>query len=222
VGAVVLVHGVCVDATCWDGVAAALRKRGHRVEAVDLHRGTLAADTAAVQEVIDRMATPVVVCGWSYGGMVVTGLDLPAGSHLVYLCALMPDDGESAMALMEQRPADIANIVVADETGDFVLAGDDLNDILWEDAPAEATEPIRASLRTQAGVTLVEPPARVAWHDTPSTYVVTMQDRVVHPDLQREMAKRATHVIEWNTSHSPVLSTPEVVVGLLDELAVAR
>jgi hypothetical protein len=33
------------------------------------------------------------------------------------------------------------------------------------------------------------------------------------------MAERATHVVEWNTSHSPMLSRPDLIVDLLDGLA---
>jgi hypothetical protein len=33
------------------------------------------------------------------------------------------------------------------------------------------------------------------------------------------MAERATHVVEWNTSHSPVFSRPDLIVDLHDGLA---
>jgi pimeloyl-ACP methyl ester carboxylesterase len=59
----------------------------------------------------------------------------------------------------------------------------------------------------------------VAWRTTPSTYVVAQRDRVVHPDLQWAMAKRAGDVLEWETSHAPMLSRPELVIDLLDRLA---
>jgi pimeloyl-ACP methyl ester carboxylesterase len=49
----------------------------------ELHRGSLAGDTAAVQAAVDELGGSAVVCGWSYGGAVITGLDLGAGSHLV-------------------------------------------------------------------------------------------------------------------------------------------
>ena len=67
--------------------------------------------------------------------------------------------------------------------------------------------------------TMLDMPARVAWRDTPSTYVITRHDRTMNTELQREMARRAKHVVEWDTSHSPVLSRPDLVVDLLDSLA---
>jgi pimeloyl-ACP methyl ester carboxylesterase len=218
-GNVVLVHGAWVDSSCWDLVAPTLRDHGHRVEAVQLHRGTLAADTAAAQDVINRLGAEVVACGWSYGGMVITGLDLPAESHLVYLAAYMPDDGESAMSLTQRHQGDIASALFVDSAGDVGLAGEALDDFLWGDAPAEPAAAIRASLRSQAMATLTDSPGRFAWRDTPTTFVICRQDRTINPELQREMAQRATHVIEWDTSHSPMLSRPDLVVGLLDGLA---
>ena len=218
-GDIVLVHGAWAGSWCWELVAPKLRERGHRVETVELHRGTLAADTTAAQEVVDG-TTEVVVCGHSYGGMVITGLELPAGSHLVYLCAFMPEEGESATSLNERHPADLGRLLATDERGDLLLVGDEIDALVWADAPAARASAARASLRSQGSVTLMESPPRTAWRDVPSTFVVALRDRVVHPDLQREMARRANHVVEWDTSHMPMLSRPDLVIDLLNGLAV--
>ena len=65
----------------------------------------------------------------------------------------------------------------------------------------------------------MQTPAAVAWRDTPSTYVVCTADQVVHPDLQRLLARRCTETVVMPTSHSPFLSRPELVVDLLAERA---
>jgi pimeloyl-ACP methyl ester carboxylesterase len=62
----------------------------------------------------------------------------------------------------------------------------------------------------------VPPPA---WTQLPSTYVVCTDDRAVHPDSQRDMAQHADDVVVWDTSHSPMLSRPELVADLLATLA---
>ena len=214
-----MVHGAWIDSSCWSLVAAPLRDRGHRVELAELHRGTLAADTRAAQEVVDGLGGPVVVCGWSYAGMEITGLELPPGSHLVYLCAFMPDEGESATLLNLRHPGDVMTVVQADDAGDTFLAGDEIDELVWADAPLDLARAARAALRSQALQTMLDTPARVAWRDTPSTSVMTREDRTMNTELQREMAPRAKHVVEWDTSHSPVLSRPDLVVDLLDSLA---
>ena len=212
---VVLVHGRCLTGAVWDLVADGLRGRGRRVEVVELHRGSLLADTVAVQEVVDLLGEPVVVCGWSYGGMVITGLALGASSHLVYLCALMPAEGESAIELGSRHPGGLAALVDTDEAGDLVLRGDQLDEILWPDVGSETAAAARTKLRSQAMQSFREAPPRVAWRQTPSTYVVGRRDRAFHRHLVDEMASRAATVIEWDTSHSPLLSRPDLVVDLL-------
>jgi pimeloyl-ACP methyl ester carboxylesterase len=66
---------------------------------------------------------------------------------------------------------------------------------------------------------LTTPVGRPAWRDTPSTYVVCSEDRAVHPELQRVMAKRCTESLEWPTAHSPFLNRPDLVAELLVDLA---
>lgn len=171
-----------------------------------------------MQELVDRLDEPVVVCGWSYGGMVITGLALSEASRLVYLCALMPAQGESAMQLGRRHPGGIDALFSTDDAGDIVLAGDQLDEILWADAPAEIVEIVRTTLRSQAMASFLEAPPRVAWLQTPSTFVFGRHDRVYNRQLVDEMASRAATVIEWDTSHSPVLSRPDLVAGLLSSI----
>lgn len=215
---IVLVHGMCTTGVAWDLVATELRGRGRRVEVLELHRGSLRADTAAVQEVVDLLGEPVVVCGWSYGGMVITGLALGESSHLVYVCALMPAEGETATDLGRRHPGGIDALLGRDDAGELVLRGDQLDEILWADARPEIADMARMTLCSQAVTSFFEAPTRVAWRQTPSTLVIGRDDRVFSRKLMEEMASRAATVIEWGTSHSPMLSRPELVVDLLDSI----
>src|SRR5947209_6950240 len=74
-------------------------------------------------------------------------------------------------------------------------------------------------LTPQPMATLSQAPPAVAWRERPSTYVVCTDDNIVHPDLQRVMARRCSSSLEWPTDHSPFLSTPKLVADLLIELA---
>jgi pimeloyl-ACP methyl ester carboxylesterase len=64
-----------------------------------------------------------------------------------------------------------------------------------------------------------EPVRAAAWRTIPSTYIVCSEDRAIPPALQRTMAKRASNVIEWSTSHSPFASQPALVADLIVALA---
>jgi len=64
-------------------------------------------------------------------------------------------------------------------------------------------------------------PSAIAWRGIPSTYVICADDRAILPGLQRRMSARADEVVEWNTSHSPFASRPDLVADLLERLARA-
>ncbi|WP_329361161.1 alpha/beta fold hydrolase [Streptomyces sp. NBC_00669] len=61
VNGVVLVHGLYHDPRHFDLVVAELAAAGVEVAVPELHRGSLAADTAAVQAVVDAMAEPPLI-----------------------------------------------------------------------------------------------------------------------------------------------------------------
>ncbi len=101
----VLVHGAWHGGWCWQRVQAALAAQGHRVYAQSLsglgdrshllHAG-IGLDTHVddvVQLVEWEDLSSVVLCGHSYGGMVITGAAerlLPRLKALVYLDAFVP------------------------------------------------------------------------------------------------------------------------------------
>ena len=67
-----------------------------------------------------------------------------------------------------------------------------------------------------AGGTISEP----AWRSTPSWYLVTTDDRMIPPSLQREMSERAAAtVVETPGSHSIYVSQPGVVADLVERAA---
>jgi pimeloyl-ACP methyl ester carboxylesterase len=64
--------------------------------------------------------------------------------------------------------------------------------------------------------------AGTAWRSKPTWYVLATQDRTVHPELQRFVAKRMgarTH--EVNSSHVPMLSQPQFVLDVIRDAAAA-
>ena len=55
-----------------------------------------------------------------------------------------------------------------------------------------------------------------AWKSKPSWYIVGKNDRTVHPDLERFVAKRmGATVLEVESSHVPMLSQPNVVLDVI-------
>lgn len=106
----VLVHGAWHGGWCWRRVSDRLRAKGHTVFAPTLtglgeRSHLLSGDinlSTHVKDVVNLMAWEdlhdVVLCGHSYGGMVITGAAELASERiksLVYLDAFVPTDGRS-------------------------------------------------------------------------------------------------------------------------------
>jgi pimeloyl-ACP methyl ester carboxylesterase len=221
---IVLVHGAWHGAWCWDKVAGPLEDKGVKLHAVELPLTSLADDVAATRAAIDAAAGPVVLCGHSYGGVVVTEAgNHPSVTRLVYLCALVVEEGGSA--------ADAApgHDVASTDLGDALRFSED-GSTVWVDpegarrafyqdcTPADADAAV-ARLRTMSMACLGTPVEHAAWRDRPSTYALCSEDAAIHPELQRVLAARCTDSVEWPTGHSPFVSQPELVVDLLAGLA---
>lgn len=113
----VLVHGAWHGGWCYGRVAERLQARGHAVYRPTLtglgERAHLLSGTVNLSTHITDVASvlrwdglsDVVLCGHSYGGMVITGVAdaLPDRiGALVYLDAMLPEDGQSALELMSE------------------------------------------------------------------------------------------------------------------------
>lgn len=106
----VLVPGGWHGGWVYDNVAERLRRRGHRVfplTLTGLNGDAVAANLDThIQDVVGLLEADelqdVVLCGHSYGGMVITGAADRASeriARLVYIDAYVPRDGDSCWSL---------------------------------------------------------------------------------------------------------------------------
>ena len=108
----VLVHGAWHGSWCWKRVRSALQKLGHEVftptlTGVGERSHLLAPDVDLQTHTLDVLnlieweeLTDLVLCGHSYGGMVITGVAdrIPARIRsLVYLDAFVPQHNEALL-----------------------------------------------------------------------------------------------------------------------------
>jgi pimeloyl-ACP methyl ester carboxylesterase len=235
---VVLVHGAWHGAWCWAAVVDELTAGGIATVAVDLPGhgedrrplSDLAGDTAHVTEVLDGIGGPVVLVGHSYGGCVITGAGVhPNVRHLVYLCALLLDEGETAMsaATAEAQAAqldhsgrpDLVGALRFEDDGDTcTIDPAQATALFFGDCAPDVAAGAVARLGPQRMSTLSQPATAVAWRERPSTYVVCEDDGAIHPGLQELLARRTDAVVRWPTSHSPFLSRPDLVADLVREV----
>lgn len=217
--AVVFVHGLYHRPEHFDLVAERLRTEGIEVTVPELHRGSLPADTAAVQAAIDKLREPPIVFGHSYGGSVITGVR--GAGHLVYLAAFVPDTGESAASLGGLSPQ-LLGAIRPEASGSTSLHPDRAVNPLYGDCPEPLAAWAVGLLRVQAPGCGRGIPKHCGWKHIPSTYVVCAQDRAIDPGLQRRMASRCGDTREWLTGHSPFVGRPDLVVDLVQELLAAN
>ena len=216
---VVLIHGAWHGAWCFEDVIELLGEQGVDVHAADLPLRGTRGDIAATRDLI--AAHPgCVVLGHSYGGLLITcaAVDLDA-SHLVYLAAMMPAEGEDVGARLAELPAAaLPQALTIRDDGAAVIDPAKAIEAFYDDCEAGAARRAAARLRPQQ---LDEFPGveEAAWRAVPSTYVVCRDDKALNPELQRQFAARASRVVEWDGAHSPFLAQPELVADLLAELA---
>jgi pimeloyl-ACP methyl ester carboxylesterase len=231
---IVLVHGAFAESASWNGVVEPLAAEGHRVlTAANPLRG-LAADAAAVSDLVRTIEGPVVLAAHSYGGAVISNVDPDAGdiAALVYVNAFAPDAGETCFELAGMFPGSMLGEETAkpvprsDGTTDLYVDPDRFHEIFCADVPADTAALLAATQRPATQEALVEPAgAAPLWKQVPSWFLIGEEDRIIPPDLQRHMAARAraqrTVAIE-DASHAITVSRPDATVHPILEAAALR
>src|ERR1700692_4555792 len=217
---VVLVHGGFVDGSGWSQVYRGLRKDGYNVTIVQNPTTSLADDVAATKLVISRISGTVILVGHSYGGVVISeaGND-PKVKGLVYIAAFAPDKGESVQTLIANPvPGAPVPPILPPQNGFLFLDRAKFADAFAADVPpAEAA--FMADSQVPWGVNaLSSAVTEPAWKSKHSWYLVTTEDKMIPPDAQRQMAKRAgAMIVEVKSSHSVFVSHSQSVATLIEK-----
>src|ERR1700693_4391989 len=219
---VVLVHGGFVDGSGWESVYEILRKDGYVVSIVQNPTTSLGDDVAATKRLLATQSGPVILVGHSYGGAVITeaGNDTKVAG-LVYITALAPDKGESVSTLIKDPPAGApVPPILPPQDGYLLLDKAKFRASFAADVDAEkaafmADSQVPWGLAALSGA-ITEP----AWKAKPSWYLIVTDDKMIPPDAQRLMAKRAgSTVAEVKGSHAIYVSQPAAVASLIEKAA---
>jgi pimeloyl-ACP methyl ester carboxylesterase len=216
---VVLVHGGFVDGSGWEGVYGILKRAGYAVGVVQNSTKSLEDDVAMTKQVVAAQDGPVVLVGHSYGGVVVTEAGNDANvAGLVYIAAFAPDMGESVNSLIANPPpgAPVPPILPPQDGYLFLdkakFPASFAADVDADKAAFMADSQVPWGVGALGGE-ISEP----AWKSRPSWYLVTTEDRMIPPDAQRFMSKRAgSSVVEAKGSHAIYVSQPEPVAALVE------
>jgi pimeloyl-ACP methyl ester carboxylesterase len=232
---IVLVHGAFAESSSWDGVIAPLLTAGHRVVAAANPLRGLAADAAAVTDLIRTLDGPIVLVGHSYGGAVMSNIPADVGdiTGLVYVAAYAPDAGESVITLSGMYPGStlpeaLRPVPRTDGTTDLYIAPDRFHAQFCADVPQEKAASMAVTQRPVTQQALGEASgAQPLWRQRPAWFVFGEKDLNIPPELERFMADRAsarqTKEIVGG-SHALAVSRPDEIVSLVleaSELGVA-
>jgi pimeloyl-ACP methyl ester carboxylesterase len=230
----VLVHGAWGGAHGWHKVRPLLRAAGHDVttpaltgigeryhlSSPQVNLSTHVADV--VNHVLYEELSDIVLLGYSYGGMVVTGsLDHLADRvrHLVYLDAFVPADGQSLDDLAGlQRPGGVIGLGAEWLVQPPARQVDDAAEAAWSAARRTAhpigcfTEAVRLSQKLEDfpfGRTYIKATGEPRPEGNPAFWVAADHAQASELWRYREIA----------TNHAIPANRPEELTELLLELA---
>jgi pimeloyl-ACP methyl ester carboxylesterase len=219
---IVLVHGGFVDGSGWEGVYKALKRNGYTVAIVQNPTISLADDVAVTKRAIAAQNGPVILVGHSYGGAVITeaGND-PKVAGLVYITAFAPDKGESVSSLIKDPPPGAPVPPILPPQDGYLF----LDRAKFQAAFAADVSPDAGAFMADSQVpwgleALGGAINQPAWRTKPSWYLVSTEDKMIPPDAQRAMSKRAgSTVVEVKGSHAVYVSQPQAVADLIEKAA---
>lgn len=222
---VVLVHGAFADGSSWDRVIPKLQANNYQVIAVQLPLTSLKDDVAATERAIARAQGDVVLVGHSWGGTVITeaGQDKKVKA-LVYVAAFAPDKGQSTAELADSYPAPPGSAALA-KTGDgfLYLPPEGLAKNFTPDLPAAQQKLLAVTQGPIRAAAFGDKVTQASWAQKPSWYLVSQQDRMINPSLERAMAQKIhAHTREVAASHVSMLSQPDSVAQIIREAADAK
>ncbi|WP_285129000.1 alpha/beta fold hydrolase [Leclercia adecarboxylata] len=217
---VVLVHGAFADGSSWNRVIDKLQNQHTEVIAVQLPLTSLKDDVAATQRAIARAHGDVVLVGHSWGGTVISeaGNDARVKS-LVYVAAFAPDSGQSTGDLAGSYPAPPGSAGIAKTADGFLyLPAKSVRQDLAPDIKAGEQSTLTVTQGPIRADAFAEKVTHAAWHDKPSWYVVSKNDRMINPDLERAMAKKiGAKSTEVAASHVSMVSQPEEIARVIEQ-----
>lgn len=225
----VLIHGGWHGGWVWRDVIAGLRVRGHTASAPTLsglgerrHVGRDADLETHITDVLNHIEmeglTDITLVGWSYGGMVTTGVLARIPDKIravIYLDAFVPQDGK---ALVDYLASETLAIWAPFKDANSALPPLPFARLGLTD-PA-LIERVAPRLVEQPWRTVYQPVKALAqWPDIPVAYIRCTANTASHFDAFMEKMKKdpkvQTDVVD--TGHSCMLTELDKTIDLLDK-----
>jgi pimeloyl-ACP methyl ester carboxylesterase len=208
---VVLVHGAWAGTSSWSGEVERLQREGYVVRAFANPLRGLTNDAADLAGFLKTISGPIVLVGHSYGGSVITNgaANNPNVKELVYVDAAAPAVGETTAQLsgktsaLGAQPGTLYDQVpyAGAPAGDteLYLKEQVFLQSFGPDLPKPVATVLWAGQRPATMSAFTTRSTAAAWQRIPSWYVIGTADKIITPESQISMARRA---------HAKVMSVP--------------
>src|SRR6266513_5712595 len=218
---VVVVHGAFADGSSWAKVIPLLEAKGLHVTAVQNPLSSLADDVAATKRAIAMQEGPVILVGHSWAGMVISeaGND-PKVTGLVYVAAIVPDEGQSAGDVVKPYPPSPGFAEAKPDAAGFLsLSRKGIDEDFVPDLPPAERAIVYSTQGPWNSACLGDKVSTPAWTTKP-TWLIAVNDRMLPPKYEQAIAK---HIQATTTTlpagHVPMLSKPKEVAAVIIDAA---
>ena len=222
-----LIHGTCHGAWCFDRLLPELHQRGLSARAIDLpgRDGSPTTLDDYARAILAAAAPDTILVGHSAGGYAITAAAEAAPDHfrgLIYLCAYLPAAGLSLADMRRAGPSQplMPAIRLAEDKQSFTIDPALAPAAFYQDCPPDLAAWATAQLCPQP----VMPQQTPLWPAKAETlarhYIVCDNDQTIPPEYQRQMAARLPQDCRHSlpSGHSPFLAMPDRLADLLARL----
>ncbi|HKD70455.1 MAG TPA: alpha/beta fold hydrolase [Candidatus Binataceae bacterium] len=236
----VLVHGAWHGAWCWAAVIRQLEKLGDRALAVDLpghgasNVGRADASLAGYVESVvkfieERGLRDVVLAGHSLGGVTISGVvqKIPRRlKRVIYISAIVPHDGESAIATLPDAGAIVRTLEAMRSQPDPSSPVDEqmFRTAYIQDAERHLQDFVLAALVPEPIAPMLEPVSMKDFYTcgVPQSFLVCEDDIARgaghwHPNFSSRLANPTMRFVK--ASHEIMFTAPMQCARALHELA---
>ena len=218
---IVIVHGAWGGAWAFKKVDALLRQKGFDVyrpqltgqgDRVHLARPDIGLNTHiddVVNMILYEDLHDIILVGHSYGGMVITGVADRVPNRikrLVYLDAMVPNDGDSVTNMMPGG----ADFIKRLTQGDYIVPP-------WVKPDQPPPHDVPQALKTFTDTIALK---NEAARKIPATYILTVEKGKEAKDddffrMSQRAKERGWPILQLTADHNPQWSAPEALVEML-------
>jgi pimeloyl-ACP methyl ester carboxylesterase len=196
---------------------------GRRDEPGDLATLTIEQCVQSVVRQIDEAgADKVILVGHSMAGITLPGVASALGEDrvhsMVYLACCVPPQGKNVMSTLKWPVSWIAGAMSKFAKVSKPMPGPAAKWMFANGMTKEQQAVVVSELVSESSVVTKEPVDRSTMPDLPTTWILTLQDNSLKPNLQRDFIANlgnVDEVVEIDTCHNAMASEPDQLAEIL-------